>query len=116
VDDDREALAYIDAIDAANRPLFDRIDGLIRGAFLDVTLAWSYKMPTFVAGERRLYVAAWAHGVSLYGWSEDHDGGFVARHPELRSGRGTLRLRPDDAATIGDDELLALLRASLGSR
>jgi uncharacterized protein YdhG (YjbR/CyaY superfamily) len=112
-DDDAEALAYIDAIPAEHRPLFDRVRGLIVDAFPDVRIVWSYKMPTFVVGRRRLYVAAWAHGVSLYGWSSDDDGGFAALHPELLHGRGTIRLRPDDA-TVSDEELSSLLRASLG--
>ena len=111
---DPEALAYIDAIPAEHRRLFDRVRGLVESAFPDVGLAWSYKMPTFVVGERRLYVAAWAHGVSLYGWSSDTDGGFADRHPTLLSGRGTIRLRQPDADAIGDDELLGLIRGTLG--
>jgi hypothetical protein len=51
--------------------------------------------------------------VSVYGWQEGRDGGFAARHPELRTSTGTIRLRPDDAAAIGDDELRDLVRAAL---
>ena len=110
--DDAEARSYVDAIPAEHRPLFDRIEGLIRAAFPQATMGWSYKMPTFIAGTRRLYVAAWAHGVSLYGWASGSD--FVVQHPELLHGRGTIRLRPGDAASITDEELLGLISASLG--
>ena len=37
-------------------------------------------MPTYVVASKRLHVAAWKHGVSLYGWNSDDDGGFVERH------------------------------------
>jgi hypothetical protein len=64
-------------------------------------------------GKRRLYVGVWQHGISLYGWPQDRDGGFTERHPELRSGKATIRLRPPDAAALADGELLALVRAAL---
>jgi len=51
--------------------------------------------------------------VSLYGWPQGHDAGFTARHPTLEYSKGTIRLRPEDAAGITDEELLALVRATL---
>ena len=73
----------------------------------------SYQIPTYKVGRRRLYVGAWQHGISLYGWRQDRDGGFIARHPELKSSKGTIKLRPQDAAAIADDELLGLVSAAL---
>lgn len=111
---DQAVRDYIDAIDAAHRPLFDRVHRLILAAHPEADVVLSYKMPTFKVGERRLYVGVWKHGISLYGWGDGRDGGFSERHPELRTSKGTIRLRPEDAATIGDDELSALVRAVLG--
>jgi uncharacterized protein YdhG (YjbR/CyaY superfamily) len=108
--------AYIDAISSEQRPLFDRLHGLIVATFPDVTILLSYGMPTYDVGGRRLYVGVWKHGLSIYGWEEGHDAGFVDRHPALSSGKGTIRLRPSDAAAIGDDELRALVRAALEER
>jgi len=51
--------------------------------------------------------------LSVYGWQADRDAGFSARHPELRGSKGTIRLRLEDAAGIGDDELRDFLRATL---
>ena len=110
---DEDVQRYVDEIPAEHRPLFDRVHGLILAAHPEVEVRLSYKMPTYQVGARRLYVGAWAHGVSFYGWQADHDGGFTARHPELTSGRGTIRLRPKDAADIPDEELTALIRAAL---
>ena len=104
---------YIDAISPEQRPLFDRIQRLVLEAYPDATLVLSYQMPTYTVDDRRLHVGAWKHWVSLYGWEQDRDAGFTARHPELTTGKGTIRLRPDDAAGITDDELRDLVRAAL---
>ena len=104
---------YIDAIAPEHRPLFDRVHRLILEARPDASVTISYQMPTYTAGGRRLYVGAWRHGVSLYGWSAGQDGGFCASHPELLSGRGTIRLRPETAAALPDSELRALAAAAL---
>jgi hypothetical protein len=105
--------SYIDAIDLAYRPLFDQVHELIMAAHPDADLVLSYQMPTYTVGKRRLYVGVWQHGISLYGWPQDRDGGFTERHPELRSGKATIRLRPQDAAALADGELLALVRTAL---
>lgn len=104
---------YIDAIGPGQRPLFDRIHRLVTEAYPDVEVVLSYQMPTYKVGERRLYVAAWKNWVALYGWQQDRDAGFTARHPELTSNKGTIRLRPEDAAGIPDTELMDLVRAAL---
>jgi hypothetical protein len=104
---------YVDAIPPEHRPLFDRVHRLILDLHPDAEVVISYQMPTYRVGRRRLHVATWAHGVSFYGWSAEHDGGFTERHPELMSGRGTIRLRPEDAAQITDDELRDLVRSAV---
>lgn len=106
---------YVDAIPEVHRPLFDRVSGLIAQVAPDAEVGLSYGMPTYRVGRRRLFVGVWQHGVSLYGWQEGGDGGFVERHPDLRSGAGTIRLRPEDAAGIDDEEFRALAGAVLGA-
>lgn len=110
---DAAAQEYIDAIPAHHRPLFDRLHRLVLDEQPEADVILSYRMPTFVVGGRRLYAGVWSHGLSLYGWEEGRDGGFVARHPEMTSGKGTIRLGPDEAARIGDDELRDLIRGAL---
>jgi uncharacterized protein YdhG (YjbR/CyaY superfamily) len=105
--------SYINAVDPAYRPLFDRVHELIMAAHPEATVVLSYRIPTYKVGKRRLFVGAWQHGISLYGWQQDRDGGFTERHPELRTSKGTIRLRPQDAAALADSELLALVSAAL---
>ena len=110
---DAAARDFVAAIDADRRPLFDRVQGLVLEAHPDAELVLSYKMPTFVVGRYRLHVGVWKHGLSFYGWEPGRDAGFTARHPELAGAKGTLKLPPDVAADIPDDELRDFLRATL---
>jgi hypothetical protein len=105
---------YVDGIAPGFRPLFDRIHGLILEARPDAQVVLSYRIPTYRVGRRRLFVGVWQHGLSIYGWQDGRDGGFVERHPALKTGAGTIRLRPEDAQAISDDELRDLARAALG--
>jgi hypothetical protein len=70
-------------------------------------------MPAYQVGRRRLDVGAWKHGISVYGWPQDRNAGFTARHPDLVTSKGTVQLRPAAAAGIGDEEFLELARAAL---
>jgi uncharacterized protein YdhG (YjbR/CyaY superfamily) len=110
---DEAVKRYIDGVDPAHRPLFDRIHRLILAAHPEAAVVLSYQIPTYKVGRRRLYVGAWQHGISIYGWGQGRDGGFTERHPELRTSKGTIKLRPQDAAAIDDDELGGLVSAAL---
>ena len=105
--------SYIDGVDPDHRPVFDRIHRLILAAHPEAAVVLSYQIPTYKVGRRRLYVGAWQHGISIYGWQQGRDGGFTDRHPELRTSKGTIKLRLQDAAAIADDELLGLVSAAL---
>jgi hypothetical protein len=110
---DEAVRSYIESVDPAHRPLFERVHRLVLAAHPGADVVLSYQIPTYKVGKRRLYVGAWQHGISIYGWQQGHDSGFTERHPELRTGKGTIRLRPQDAAAIADDELLGLVGAAL---
>lgn len=103
---------YRDEIAPAFQPAFDRLDRLILATCPDAEVVLSYGMPTYRVGRRRLNVGVWKHGLSVY-VSPSRDGGFAARHPDLAAGKGTIRLTPEDAARLSDDELAGLVRAAL---
>lgn len=110
---DEGVRCYIDAIAPEQRPLFDRLHGIILAEHPEAEVALSYGMPAYRVGGRRLNLGVWRHGVSVYGWRADRDGGFITRHPKLSSGKGTIRIRPRDAEGISDVELRALLGGAL---
>lgn len=103
---------YRDDIASEYRPVFDRLHQLIVGTCPDAEVTLSYGMPTYRVGRRRLNVGVWEHGLSLY-VSPSRDGGFSGRHPELASGKGTIKVKPEDAARIPDQEFRDLVRAAL---
>ena len=106
--------AYIDAIDPEHRPLFDRVARLVRRSFPGATVTLSYGMPPYRVGSHRFFVGVWKHGISVYGWGQGRADDFIAHHPTLRTSKGTIQLRPEDATGISDDELVALIVAALG--
>ena len=110
---DDSVATYIQAIPAQHRPLFDRLHELILAEHPDAQVGLSYKIPVYKVGRRRLFVGAWKHGLSLYGWGTEGDAGFPARHPELKTSKGTIQLSPDAAARLSDDDLRQLIRAAL---
>jgi len=111
---DKSVQAYIDAIAPENRPLFERLHGLILSVQPQASVVLSYGIPTYKFGRKKLHLGAWKHGISLYGWQRGGDAGFVERHPTLFKPKATIQLRPADADEIGDAELVALVRATLG--
>jgi uncharacterized protein YdhG (YjbR/CyaY superfamily) len=104
---------YIEQIPPEHRPLFDRIHALILQERPDASVVLSYRMPTYKVGKRRLYVGVWKHGLSIYGWKGQEGEDFLARHPQMRTSKGTIQLRSEEAAAIGDDEFCDLARAAL---
>lgn len=110
---DEAVQGYIERIAPEHRPMFDRLHRLILAVHPDATVVLSYNIPTYKVGNRRLFVGAWKHGLSIYGWQQGHDDVFTSRHPALKTSKGTLQLRPEDAAAIPDDEISDLVRAAL---
>jgi hypothetical protein len=104
---------YVAAIEPQYRPLFDRLQRLVLEVHPDVAVVLSYKIPVYKVGRRRLFIGVWKHGVSIYGWDQGRDAGFIARHPKLKTSTGTIQLRPTDAAGITDDEFRDLIHAAL---
>ena len=113
---DEDVQRYLEAVSPERRALFDRVHRLVLQAQPGAGCVLSYKMPTFVVGDRRLHVGVWKHGLSLYGWEAGRDGGFAERHPELDSGKGTLHIPLSRAGGLTDEDLLGVLRGALDPR
>jgi uncharacterized protein YdhG (YjbR/CyaY superfamily) len=111
---DEAVQRYVDQIAGEHRALFDRVNGLILGAYPDAVVKLSYTMPSYWRGRRKLYVGVWKHGLSVYGWPQGTEADFAARHPGLKTSKGTIQIRPKDAAGISDADLLELVHAALG--
>lgn len=110
---DQQVQDYIDGIASEHRPLFDRVHRLVMELHPEADVVLSYRLPTYKVGKRRLHVGVWKHGVSLYGWQQGRESELVERHPGLKTSKGTIRLSPEDAASLADDELGDLVHAAL---
>jgi uncharacterized protein YdhG (YjbR/CyaY superfamily) len=110
---DEAVQRYIDGIAPEYRPLFDRLHRLILAVHPEAAVGLSYNIPTYTVGDRRLHVGVWKHGLSIYGWQQGSDDAFTSRHPELKTSKGTLQLRPEEAAAIPDEELSDLVSVAL---
>ena len=73
--------AYIDGIAPEHRPMWERVERLVRELHPDVEVRITYDMPTFVVDEHRLPVGVWKHGLSLYGLHEGNDAGLITAVP-----------------------------------
>jgi hypothetical protein len=104
---------YLEAVPEEHRELFEWVHGLILDACPTAVVGLSYRIPTYRLGRNRLHVGVWAHGVSIYGWKRRGDGGLTARHPGLQTSTGTIQLRPEDRATVSDQEIRELARRVL---
>jgi len=111
---------HVHDIPAEHRGFYERLDALLRSRRPDVEVSISYGILKYARatadrGTVKLYLGVWRHGVSLYGWSAGAEAGFARRHPDLLSGRGTLKIKTSRAAQIADAEFLALFDAVLGT-
>jgi uncharacterized protein YdhG (YjbR/CyaY superfamily) len=105
---------YVAGLPDESRALLARVQRFVHERHPDAELRLSYRMPTWVVGDRRLIVGAWRHGLSVYGWDGTAPSAYAARHPGLDNGRGTLRLPFREAAAASDDDLRELVQALLG--
>ena len=71
---DEAVRSYIDAVDPAYRPLFDRVHELIMAAHPEATVVLSYRIPTYKVGKRRLFVGAWQRKGALLKLDSDKPG------------------------------------------
>src|SRR5260370_19926193 len=101
---DEAVRRYIDAIPAEHRPLFDRLHGLVLAVHPDAAVVLSYDIPTYKVGRRPLFLAAWQHGISIYGRQADPDAGLSGRHAVLKSVKTTIQVRQKDHGPISDVE------------
>jgi uncharacterized protein YdhG (YjbR/CyaY superfamily) len=110
---DEAAQAYIDDIAPEFRPLFDRFHHVVSVVHPTAKVVFVYRMPTYKVGERQLHVAVWKHGLSIYGCAQGGRTTFTERHPLTKTSKGTIRLSPNAADDVSDDELADLVRAAL---
>jgi len=106
---DPEVQRYLDAIPAAKRPLFDRLQALILELYPTAEIGISYHMPVYRVGRGRVFLGVWKQGVSIHGVPVE---GFKERHPAIKTGRGSLNFKVTDA--LPEADLRDVIKEAIG--
>jgi uncharacterized protein YdhG (YjbR/CyaY superfamily) len=101
--------AYIEALDAPHRRLFDRLHELILAELPDASIVISYGIPLYKVGRRHVGLnAGRSNGVTLTTTSPAHIEEFRRRHPEFRANKASIQFRFDDE--LPDDDITDVVR------
>ncbi len=104
---------FIAAIPALQRPLFDRLQGLILRSYPDAEVTISYQIPRYrVPSGRFVFLGIWKHGVSLHAVNFEVIAEFKAAHPEIKTGKGSVNFKTTD--TFTDAAVKKALKRVLG--
>jgi uncharacterized protein YdhG (YjbR/CyaY superfamily) len=90
---------FIKAIPALQRPLFDRLHGLILELYPEAAISISYQIPCYRTPGGKVFLGLWKSGVSLHAIKFEVIAEFKARYPEIKTGKGSLNFRTTDRFT-----------------
>jgi uncharacterized protein YdhG (YjbR/CyaY superfamily) len=102
---------YLSALPEGRRQLLGSILELALTRYPKATLSMRYKMPTVDCGAGWVAVASQKHYVSLYTCGAAHLEGFKAKHPNIKTGKGCINLKPDAPAPL--DDLLQVIEHAI---
>ena len=106
-----EVDAYIAAVPAEHRPIFDRLHRLILETLPGARVVISYKMPAYVVAGGRVSLSSGPHGVSLATTVAEPIVKFKSKHRNFKTGKVTV-LFPADADLPTDDVRILVLEAT----
>jgi uncharacterized protein YndB with AHSA1/START domain len=103
-----EVRAYIGAVRAEHRDLFDELHALALANVADVEVVYSYKMPAYVGANGRVSLSDGPKGVSISTRVPEPVAEFHARHPEFKVGKVSVLFPPGKPLPV--DDVAALIR------
>jgi uncharacterized protein YdhG (YjbR/CyaY superfamily) len=104
--------AYIDALDAPHRRLFDRLHDLILDEVPDAEVVISYQIPLYRVERRHVGLnARRANGVTLTATSPDHIDAFRRRHPEFKTNKASIQFGLNDE--LPEDDIRDVIRRAI---
>ena len=95
---------YFTALPSDRRTILDALQHLILSLYPDATIDMQYKMPTYHAGDGWVALANQKDHVSLYTCGESHLVEFKQKHPDIKTGKGCINLKPIDDLPLEDIE------------
>jgi uncharacterized protein YdhG (YjbR/CyaY superfamily) len=88
-----EIQQYIDSVIDERRILFLKLHHIILKLYPGIEPKISYRMPWYKSKTGWIFLGYWKLGVSLYvGYLEELDN-FKAKHPKIKTGKGSINLK-----------------------
>jgi len=102
----KQVIAYMDALPAERAPLFDLLHELVVNTIPDVTVVFSYNMPTYLGRKDRVSLSNGPHGVSLSTRIPEPIAAFHAKHPRFKAGKISVLFPPGAEVPLEDVAVL----------
>ncbi len=87
---------FIEAVKDERRLLYDQLEKVILGMYPDAEVVITYGVPTYKARSGRVGLAYWKEGVSFYPFSGSYLDEFRAKHPAIKTSKGTVNFKVSD--------------------
>jgi uncharacterized protein YdhG (YjbR/CyaY superfamily) len=97
-----EVERFIDAIPDDRRPLFDQLQEIILGMYPEADIVISYGVPTYRAKSGWVSLGYWKGGVSIYTNGPHNISGFKEKHPEIKTGKGSINFKVSEKIPVAD--------------
>ena len=105
---------YIDALDPPHRRLFDHLQDLILDELPDAEVVFSYQIPMYKIGRRRVGLSAHrAGGVTLTTTAPEYIEAFKQAHSSFTTNKASIQFDFDDE--IPDDAVRDVIRRATRS-
>jgi uncharacterized protein YdhG (YjbR/CyaY superfamily) len=110
---DAEMVEYINSIRDDRRELYARLEGMVLEMYPEAELVKSYGIPKYQnkLGKGGVFMNYWKEGVSMHGGGTDYISEFVAAHPEIKTGKGSLNFRLSDH--IPEEDVKAFIHRAM---
>ena len=99
---DLEVKDYFQAAPDIRKERLEQLHEMIMGLYPDAEVSMKYKMPTYQVGDGWVAIANQKHYLSVYTCGAHHLVLFKEKHPEIKTGKGCINLKPSDLLPIED--------------
>jgi uncharacterized protein YdhG (YjbR/CyaY superfamily) len=93
---------YRDDLTGKRQERFDVLHRLIVGLYPDAEVSMRYRMPTYTWRDGWIALGNQKDYLSIYTCGAQHLADFKVRHPNIKTGKGCIKLRDADALPLTD--------------
>ncbi|HMK08500.1 MAG TPA: DUF1801 domain-containing protein [Anaerolineales bacterium] len=92
----RDIQGYVRSGSAEQRRLFSRLERMVLDLYPRAAIGLAYGVPTYGTKPGRVGLGYWKEGVSFYPYSGSALDEFRARHPAIKTSKGSINFRLSD--------------------